>query len=90
MYLEHSHYQRAISYIKLRFFVYSPKDQVHINVQQNKNVLMTIIPNIQWFSFTYFVQHTGAPDITCQKKSCNRWRTHTQKLFLIKVLSFSR
>jgi hypothetical protein len=41
---------------KLRFFVYSPKDQVHIKMQRNKNVLMTIIPNIQWFYFTCFVQ----------------------------------
>jgi hypothetical protein len=35
----------------------SPKDQVHINVQRNKNVLMKIIPNMQWFYFTYFVQY---------------------------------
>jgi hypothetical protein len=55
-YFEHSHCQRAISCTKLRFLVYSPKGQVHIKVQQNKNVLMTIISNIQWFNFTYFVQ----------------------------------
>jgi hypothetical protein len=38
------------------FFVYWPKDQVHIKVQRNENFLRTIIPRIQWFYFTYFVQ----------------------------------
>jgi hypothetical protein len=56
-YLEHSHCQRAISCSKLQFFVYSPKDQMHIKMQRNKNALRAIIPNIQWFYVKYFVQY---------------------------------